>query len=76
MNKHVQVRSLPEPVHRQLKGRAAAEGLSISEYVKRLIEREMKKPTWDEMVKRMRELEPVRLPVSTAELIREERDSR
>jgi predicted nucleic acid-binding protein len=40
MNRHVQIREIPEEAHRKLKARAAAEGLSMSDYLKRLIELE------------------------------------
>jgi plasmid stability protein len=76
MNKHVQIRSLPEPMHRKLKARAAEEGLSISEYLKRLIDRDLKRPGWAEIEARMKRLTPIALPESTAEMIRRERDSR
>jgi len=76
MNKHVQIRDMPEATHRKLKMRAAEEGLSISEYMKRLVERELKKPSWAEYAVRMRRLEPLDLPESSAEMIRRGRDSR
>ncbi len=76
MNKHVQIRDMPEATHRKLKMRAAEEGLSISEYMKRLVERELKKPSWADYAARMRLLEPLDLPESSAEMIRRERDSR
>lgn len=76
MNKHLQIRELPEATHRQLKVRASREGLSMSEYVRRLIERDLERPGWDDMVRRMRELEPVALAESSADIIRRERDSR
>lgn len=76
MNKHIQIREIPEKVHRSLKARAAAEGLSMSDYLKRLIERDLKRPSWDEMVKRMDALKPVKLSESTAAMIRRERDGR
>lgn len=76
MNKHIQIREIPEDLHRKLKARAAGEGLSMSDFLKRLIERELKRPGWDEMVQRMDALAPVALPESTVETIRRERDSR
>lgn len=76
MNKHVQIRELPEATHRRLKVRASEEGLSMSDYIKRLIERDLGRPSWDDMVRRMRALEPVALSESTADIIRHERDSR
>ena len=41
MNKFVQIRSLPEATHRKLKIKAAERGLSISDYVRRLIEQDL-----------------------------------
>ena len=76
MNKHVQIRSLPEAAHRKLKVRAAKEGLSMSDYLKRLIDRDLERPSWDEVKARMRKLTPLDLPETTAEMIRHERDSR
>lgn len=76
MNKHVQIREIPEATHRKLKMRAAAEGLSMSDYLKRLIERELKRPAWDEIEARMERMKPVTLPETTAEMVRHERDRR
>lgn len=76
MNKHVQIREIPEETHRKLKARAASEGLSMSDYLKRLIERDLKRPRWDEIDARMRKMGPIDLPESTAAMIRRERDSR
>ena len=76
MNKHVQIREIPEETHRKLKARAASEGLSMSDYLKRLIERDLKRPRWDEIDARMRKMGPIDLPESTGAMIRRERDSR
>ncbi|MGE5282670.1 MAG: FitA-like ribbon-helix-helix domain-containing protein [Chloroflexota bacterium] len=38
MSKMIQVRDVPDEVHRTLKVRAAAEGLSLSDYIKRDLE--------------------------------------
>lgn len=77
MNKHIQIREIPDETHRKLKARAAAEGMSMSDYLKRLIERDLKRPDWATMVRRMEAMEP--LDISSAEIVRmvrEERDSR
>ena len=76
MNKHVQIREIPDATHRALKARAAAEGVSMSDYLKRLIARDLERPSWAEMVRRMEALAPVTLSRGTAALIREERDRR
>ena len=76
MNKHIQIRDVPEAMHRAVKARAAAEGLSLSDYLRRLIGKELEKPSWDEMIRRMKALPTIKLSESTADMIRRERDSR
>jgi plasmid stability protein len=76
MNKHIQIREIPEDTHRKLKARAAAEGVSMSEYLKRLIEQDLKRPDWASIRARLATMEPIELPVTTAEIIREEREGR
>jgi len=49
----VQIRDLPEPVHRTLKARAAASGTSLSEYLRSLLAREAQRPTPDELAARV-----------------------
>jgi plasmid stability protein len=48
----VQIRDLPEPVHRTLKARAAASGTSLSEYLRTLLAREAERPTPSELAAR------------------------
>lgn len=48
----VQIRDLPESVHRTLKSRAAASGTSLSEYVRTVLAREAARPTPDELAAR------------------------
>jgi hypothetical protein len=74
MNKHVQIRNLAGVEHRKLKQRAAAQGLTITEYVKRLIAEDLSRPSWEEIAERLSKLDPLALPESTSEMIRVERD--
>ncbi len=76
MNKHVQIRGVADAMHRQLKARAASEGLSISDYVRRLIEKDLKRPSWADFEERAARLKPIALPETTAQMIRRERDAR
>jgi len=50
----LQVRELPDDVHRVLKARAAAAGTSLSEYVRTLLSREVSRPTPGELAERVR----------------------
>lgn len=74
MNKHIQIREVSDETHRKLKARAAAAGMSMSEYLKRLIDQDLRRPDWASMVRRMEALEP--LDVSSAELVEMIRDER
>jgi plasmid stability protein len=62
MGKLVQVRDVPEDVHRTLKARAAQSGVSLSEYVRAELARVAALPTPDELRERLRSLPPLNVP--------------
>ena len=72
----LQIRNLPDEVHRRLKSRAALAGMSMSDYVLREIERMLSRPTRDEVFARIAELPPIDLDPPSAEILREERERR
>lgn len=76
MSKTLQVRDVPEDVHRILKARAALGGMSLSEFVLRELERVANRPSREELYERLRRRQPVELDVSAAELIAAERLAR
>jgi plasmid stability protein len=76
MSKMIQIRNVPDAIHRTLKSRAALAGQSLSAYLLQIIRQSAERPTIEELRERVRRREPVNLPVSAAQLIREERDSR
>ncbi|NLF06322.1 MAG: hypothetical protein GX593_15160, partial [Actinomycetales bacterium] len=49
----LQVRHLPDEVHRVLKSRAARSGMSLSDYVREELERFAARPTLDEIHERL-----------------------
>ncbi len=72
----IQIRSVPEEIHRQVAERAALEGLTISELLLREIRAMLAKPTRQEILARLTEYPRVDVPAGkVAELIREARDS-
>jgi hypothetical protein len=73
--KMIQIRNVPEPLHRALKERAAREGITLSELILRELPRIAGKPTMEELLARIRTREPVRGLKSGAELIRQQRGS-
>ena len=71
----VQVRNVPDALHRTLKVRAAVAGQSLSDYLLAELERIAARPTREEMLARIRARAPVRLKTPAAVVIREARES-
>jgi antitoxin FitA len=71
----VQIRDLPEPVHRTLKARAAASGTSLSEYLRALLAREAARPTPGELSARISARGRVELAEPSEAAVRRLRDS-
>jgi plasmid stability protein len=72
----IQIRNVPEALHRRLKARAATMGVSLSDLLLREITALDKFPTPEEMRARLAALPRVETDVSAAEAVRAERDSR
>ncbi len=75
MSKMVQVRNVPEALHRKLKARAAVAGQSLSDYLLAELDRMASRPTRQEMLTRIHSRTRVRLKTAAAVVIREERES-
>lgn len=69
----LQVRNVPDALHRRLKASAAASGQSLSEYLLAELRRIGERPTREEMLARLRSREPVTLHPAAAELVAEDR---
>ena len=69
----IQVRNVPEEVHRKLKARAARAGMSLSAYALAELQSGLERPTTDELMRRLRSREQVSLRSRPADLIREQR---
>ena len=76
MPKMIQIRNVPDRLHRKLKSRAALEGRSLSEYLLEEIRRSAERPTLRELRERLEGRSPVTPSVPPAEAVREERDLR
>ena len=72
----VQSRDVSERTLRRLKARAAEEGLSLSVYLARELDRIAERPTLAEMSARLRARTPTRLSAASAETLREGRGER
>jgi len=71
----IQIRNVPDDLHRTLKARAATEGMSLSDYLLRELRQLADQPTLSEFLERLRQREPVRLRESPAAIIRKLRDA-
>ncbi len=72
----IQIRNVPDRLHRSAKAKAALEGVSLSELAMRALEREVERPTVAEIAARIRRLPEVGCEVDAAALVRAERDRR
>ena len=72
----VQLRDVPDEVHRELKVRAARAGQSLSEYALAVLTEHTAIPTLAEIADRIAHRTAVEPTTSIDELIRDERDSR
>jgi plasmid stability protein len=72
----VQIRNVPDELHRKLKARAALAGTSISEYLLRELERSLARPTPEELLARLRSHGRVDLTEPVAEVVAAEREGR
>jgi plasmid stability protein len=71
----IQIRNVPDDLHRKLKVRAAQAGMTLSDYLLSEIEQVAKKPTLSEMMERLRGREPVELDEPPEVTIRRMRDA-
>ncbi len=76
MTTMIQIRNVPEALHRRLKARAALEGVSMSRFVLREIERALERPTRREWIEAIRSQPEVELDTSPADILRDERNRR
>jgi plasmid stability protein len=72
----IQIRNVPDEIHRKLKARAAAAGVSMSDYILKDITKLAERPTEEEWRKKLAELRPMKLTETPAQAIRAMRDSR
>lgn len=73
MPKMIQIRHVPDDLHRHLKARAATEGKSLSDYLLGELRHLAEQPTTEEWLERVRHREPVKPGESAAAIIRRQR---
>jgi antitoxin FitA len=72
----VQIRNMPESIHRRLKEQAAAAGMSLSDYLLRETRLIAGRLSTEEMRARLAARAPVKLSQSPLKILRAARDSR
>lgn len=76
MSKMIQVRHVPERLHRELTRRAKARGQTLTAYIQEVLGRHVSRPLADEVFERIETRSRVDLGESAADLIRDERADR
>lgn len=76
MSKMIQLRNVPDALHRGLKARAAMAGMSLSDYLIAEIKEIAERPTLAEMRDRIHSRKRVAIELDSARLVREEREAR
>jgi plasmid stability protein len=71
----IQVRNVPEHVHRVLKARSALLGKSLSDLILEELQTMAALPAPEELLQQLRAAEPFKMKRSSAALIRKERDA-
>ena len=76
MPKMIQLRNVPDALHRSLKARAAMAGMSLSDYLLLEIKEIAERPTLAELRERLHTREAVQAPLDTVRVLHEERGTR
>jgi antitoxin FitA len=76
MSRMIQLRNVPDSLHRTLKAQAALAGMSLSDYLLAEVRRLAERPTVEQLRERLRRRSATTGGVSAAEAVRAERDAR
>src|SRR5438552_13517460 len=76
MSKMIQIKHVPESVHRTLKARAAQAGLTLSDFLLSEISAVAERPVLEDLLARLRTRGPVGARVDSVAAVRAERESR
>jgi len=72
----IQLRNVPDALHRRLKSRAALAGMPLSDYLLNQLRAVADRPTIEELRARLERLPPFTPSVTPAQAVRAERDRR
>ena len=75
MSGMIQIRNVPDKLHRQLKARAALEGTSMSQFILREIKKSLERPSVEEVLSQIASQPEQKLTRPPADMVREDRSS-
>ena len=76
MSRMIQIRHVPEQLHKRLKARAAMAGMTLSDFLKQELERTADQLTYNELSARLASLPRRSVREAPVTAVRKERDSR
>jgi antitoxin FitA len=76
MARMIQIRHVPDALHKRLKARAAMAGMTLSDYLREELARTADQFTYDEMRARLAALPPLQVREEPVDAVRAERDAR
>jgi plasmid stability protein len=76
MSKMIQIRDVPDELHKTLKARAAGEGMTLSDFIKKELEHTAERPTMREWLERTAQAKPIITRRTAAQALRQLRESR
>lgn len=76
MPKMIQIRHVPDGLHRRLRARAAMAGMTLSDFLRQELERSAERLTVAELRERLASLQPATVSEAPAAAVRRERDGR
>ena len=76
MSKMIQIRNVPDALHRALRTRAALAGMTLSDYLRTELEQSVDRLPASELRHRLALLEPVTVREPPVRAVRRERDDR
>jgi len=74
MSKMIQIRNVPDSLHRKLKVRAAIEGMTLSDYLLAEMRHTAERPSSRELRERLNKRRPISTAVPPADAVRQERE--
>ena len=70
----IQIRNVPDSLHRKLKARAAIEGMTLSDYLLAEMRLSAERPSLRELRERLNQRSPISTEIPPADAVRQERE--